>query len=107
MGRAAAEGSDLVIVTSDNPRSRKSRLAILADILPGIARRQPKPNTSSNPTAAQSHPPSPSHAAKPGDIVLLAGKGHEKVQITATGTTPFDDVAEAALALQSLQEVTR
>jgi hypothetical protein len=37
--------------------------------------------------------------ARPGDIVLLAGKGHEKVQITAKGTVSFDDVAVARNAL--------
>jgi UDP-N-acetylmuramoyl-L-alanyl-D-glutamate--2,6-diaminopimelate ligase len=38
--------------------------------------------------------------AQPGDIVLIAGKGHEKVQITRDGTLPFDDVAVAKAALQ-------
>jgi hypothetical protein len=37
--------------------------------------------------------------AKPTDIVLLAGKGHEKVQITAKGTVPFDDVEVAGRSL--------
>jgi hypothetical protein len=37
--------------------------------------------------------------ARPGDIVLLAGKGHEKVQVTASGTLPFDDVEVARRAL--------
>jgi len=41
-------------------------------------------------------------SAKPGDIVLLAGKGHEKVQIFADGAVPFDDVAEAERVLREL-----
>jgi UDP-N-acetylmuramoyl-L-alanyl-D-glutamate--2,6-diaminopimelate ligase len=40
--------------------------------------------------------------ARPGDIVLLAGKGHEKYQITREGTFPFDDVQIAKEALASL-----
>ena len=43
-------------------------------------------------------------AARPGDIVLLAGKGHEKTQIFAEGAIPFDDVEEAALVLKTLKE---
>ena len=41
--------------------------------------------------------------AKPGDIVLLAGKGHEKVQLFADGAVPFDDVAEAERVLLELK----
>jgi UDP-N-acetylmuramoyl-L-alanyl-D-glutamate--2,6-diaminopimelate ligase len=43
-------------------------------------------------------------AARSGDIVLLSGKGHEKVQIFADGTVPFDDVEEAARALRKLKD---
>jgi UDP-N-acetylmuramoyl-L-alanyl-D-glutamate--2,6-diaminopimelate ligase len=39
--------------------------------------------------------------ARPGDIVLLAGKGHEKVQVTRDGSHPFDDVAVAREALRA------
>jgi UDP-N-acetylmuramoyl-L-alanyl-D-glutamate--2,6-diaminopimelate ligase len=39
--------------------------------------------------------------ARPGDIVLLAGKGHEKVQVTREGSRPFDDVAVAREALRN------
>jgi len=39
--------------------------------------------------------------ARPGDIVLLAGKGHEKVQITREGTAPFDDLEVAREALRA------
>lgn len=42
-------------------------------------------------------------AARPGDIVLLAGKGHEKVQIFRDRTVPFDDVKVAAEVLKELQ----
>ena len=39
--------------------------------------------------------------AKPGDIVLIAGKGHEKVQVTRLGSTPFDDVEVAQQVLRA------
>ncbi|HEY4009507.1 MAG TPA: UDP-N-acetylmuramoyl-L-alanyl-D-glutamate--2,6-diaminopimelate ligase, partial [Acidobacteriaceae bacterium] len=44
-------------------------------------------------------------SAQPGDIVLLAGKGHEKVQVFADGSVPFDDVREASRVLNHLTEV--
>jgi UDP-N-acetylmuramoyl-L-alanyl-D-glutamate--2,6-diaminopimelate ligase len=101
MGRAAAEASDLVIVTSDNPRSEQPS-AIIDEILPGI-------RTANTPFVVEPD----RHAAinrairsaQPGDIVLLAGKGHEKVQVFADGPIPFDDVAEASRILQQLREV--
>jgi UDP-N-acetylmuramoyl-L-alanyl-D-glutamate--2,6-diaminopimelate ligase len=97
MGRAAGEGSDLVILTSDNPRSEEPQ-TILHEALAGVrataVERIVEPDRA---TAIQLA----IKAATPGDIVLIAGKGHEKVQILKTGTIPFDDVAVAANVLHS------
>jgi UDP-N-acetylmuramoyl-L-alanyl-D-glutamate--2,6-diaminopimelate ligase len=95
MAKAAGEGSDFVILTSDNPRS-ESPLAIIHDALPGLLRTNAEFTV--EPDRARAI-----HLAvmlaRPGDIVLLAGKGHEKVQVTANGTLPFDDVEVAKKAL--------
>ena len=98
MGRAAGEGSDLVILTSDNPRSEDPQ-AILDEAFAGVRETTTpclvEPDRRAAIALAISH-------ARPGDIVLLAGKGHEKYQMTATGSHPFDDVAEAQAHLQQL-----
>ncbi len=100
MGRAAAELSDLVVLTSDNPRSEDPD-AILADILPGLAG-LPTPYTSDPDRTRAIH--AAIHAARPGDVVLLAGKGHEKTQTLRQGTIPFDDAAVAAAALREMKD---
>jgi UDP-N-acetylmuramoyl-L-alanyl-D-glutamate--2,6-diaminopimelate ligase len=95
MGKAAGEGSDFAVLTSDNPRSEYP-LGIIHDALVGLAK------TKSEYTIEPDRERAIRLAimlAKPGDIVLLAGKGHEKVQITAKGTVPFDDVEVARRAL--------
>jgi len=94
MGQAAGEGSDFVVATSDNPRS-EDPAAILAEIEPrlkstGVAYTIEVDRASAIRLALE--------AAKPGDVVLLAGKGHEKDQILADRTIPFDD-AEVALSI--------
>ncbi len=85
MGRAAHEGADLVVVTSDNPRGEPPE-GVIADILTGMA--EP-----------------PAHAivdrrraigaalalARPGDVVVVSGKGHEEVQVSGGESRPFDD----------------
>jgi UDP-N-acetylmuramoyl-L-alanyl-D-glutamate--2,6-diaminopimelate ligase len=95
MGEAAGRGSDLVVLTSDNPRS-EDPLAIINDALVGLQRSGVKykmePNRRTAITLAF-------HEAGPGDIVLIAGKGHEKVQVTREGSAPFDDVEVARQAL--------
>jgi UDP-N-acetylmuramoyl-L-alanyl-D-glutamate--2,6-diaminopimelate ligase len=91
MGRAAGAGSDVVVITSDNPRS-EDPLAIIEQVLPGV----------SGTSARVIVEPDRRHAielaigeARLGDLVLLAGKGHEKTQTIGTQVIPFDDVAVA------------
>jgi UDP-N-acetylmuramoyl-L-alanyl-D-glutamate--2,6-diaminopimelate ligase len=101
MGLAAAEASDLVVVTSDNPRSERPS-AIIDEIIPGVRQTNTALIVEEDRRAAIERA---IRSAKPGDIVLLAGKGHEKVQVFADGAVPFDDVAEASRVLQQLAEV--
>ena len=101
MGKAAAEGSDLVIVTSDNPRSERPS-TIIEEIIPGIRQTNTPLVVEEDRRAAIE---CAIRSAQPGDVVLLAGKGHEKVQVFADGAVPFDDVAEASRILQQLTEV--
>jgi len=93
MGMAAGKGSDFVVATSDNPRS-EDPLAILAEIEPGLKASGVQYSIEPDRAAAIRLA---LEAATPGDVVLLAGKGHEKEQILAERTIPFDD-AEVALA---------
>jgi UDP-N-acetylmuramoyl-L-alanyl-D-glutamate--2,6-diaminopimelate ligase len=98
MGRAAAEGSDLVVLTSDNPRS-EDPLAILEEALAGVRATATKCIVEPDRAAAIAIA---IRAARKGDIVLIAGKGHEKVQVLRDRTVPFDDVAVAANVLKEL-----
>ena len=88
MGEAAGRGSDFVILTSDNPRS-EDPLAIINDAMVGLQRSGTKYKTEPDRKAAIVLAVG---EANPGDIVLIAGKGHEKVQVTRDGSIPFDDV---------------
>lgn len=94
MGQAAGEGSDFVVATSDNPRS-EDPAAILSEIEPGLQATGVEYTLEVDRAAAIRRA---LQAAQPGDVVLLAGKGHEKVQILADRTVPFDD-AEVALSI--------
>jgi UDP-N-acetylmuramoyl-L-alanyl-D-glutamate--2,6-diaminopimelate ligase len=98
MGLAAGQGSDFVIATSDNPRT-EDPLAILAEIEPGL-KATGTPYTIEPDRAAAIR--LALHEARPGDVVLLAGKGHEKEQILAAGPVPFDDVEVGLAALSEL-----
>ena len=99
MGRVAGAGSDLVVVTSDNPRSEEPR-EIIDEVMVGVRETDLTFIVEEDRRAAIEVA---IRAAKPGDIVLLAGKGHEKVQIFADGAVPFDDVEEAARVLRDLR----
>jgi UDP-N-acetylmuramoyl-L-alanyl-D-glutamate--2,6-diaminopimelate ligase len=91
MGEAAGRGSDFVVLTSDNPRSEEP-LAIMNDALVGLQRSGVKYKMEPDRRAAIRIAVK---EAAPGDILLLAGKGHEKVQITREGSSPFNDVEVA------------
>ena len=95
MGRAASEGSDLAIVTSDNPRSEDPD-AIIREVLEGMTgEMEVEPDRAA--AIAQAV-----EAARPGDVVLIAGKGHEQGQERAGKTVPFDDREVARDALRRL-----
>jgi UDP-N-acetylmuramoyl-L-alanyl-D-glutamate--2,6-diaminopimelate ligase len=99
MGRVAAEGSDLVIVTSDNPRSEDPE-GIIEEVMVGVR------ETSTTCIVEEDRAGAIGIAirsARRGDIVLLAGKGHEKVQIFADETVPFDDVEVATSVLEDTE----
>jgi UDP-N-acetylmuramoyl-L-alanyl-D-glutamate--2,6-diaminopimelate ligase len=87
MGQAAGEGSDFVVVTSDNPRS-EDPLAIISEIEPGLKASGVQYAIEPDRAAAIRLA---IEAAAPGDVVLIAGKGHEREQILAGRTIPFDD----------------
>ena len=97
MGEAAGSGSDFVVLTSDNPRS-EDPLAIINDALVGLQRTGTKYSVEPDRRKAIAIAIG---EARPGDIVLLAGKGHEKVQVTREGPHPFDDVEVAGQALKA------
>ena len=97
MGQAAAEKSDFVILTSDNPRS-EDPLAIMNDALVGI-RRYDTPHLIEVDRAKAIR--RGIEEAQAGDVVIIAGKGHEPYQILNEGTIPFDDRVVARQLLHS------
>jgi UDP-N-acetylmuramoyl-L-alanyl-D-glutamate--2,6-diaminopimelate ligase len=98
MGRIVAKGADVAIVTSDNPRNEDPQ-AIIDDILPGMggasARVLVEPDRRTAIAAAIGE-------ARDGDIVLIAGKGHEDYQIIGDEKFPFDDRQVAREVLERL-----
>jgi UDP-N-acetylmuramoyl-L-alanyl-D-glutamate--2,6-diaminopimelate ligase len=98
MGMAASEASDFVVLTSDNPRS-EDPLDIMNDVMVGLGRFD-TPHVA-EPDRAKAIARALSEA-QAGDVVLLAGKGHETYQILKDRTTDFDDRETARQVLQSL-----
>jgi UDP-N-acetylmuramoyl-L-alanyl-D-glutamate--2,6-diaminopimelate ligase len=94
MGRIASELADLAIVTSDNPRSEEPE-AIIAEILEGADGAEVEPDRREAIARAIA-------AADEGDVVVIAGKGHEQGQQFADRTIPFDDREVAREALRRL-----
>lgn len=85
MGAAASRAADVVIVTSDNPRTEDPD-AIIADIEAGLNGRPHERITDRREAIARAL-----EIARPGDIVLLAGKGHETYQVVGTEKRHFDE----------------
>ncbi|HET7752785.1 MAG TPA: UDP-N-acetylmuramoyl-L-alanyl-D-glutamate--2,6-diaminopimelate ligase [Anaeromyxobacteraceae bacterium] len=108
MGAAAARLADLVVVTSDNPRTEDAA-AIIADILPGVdGAGLGRLDGAGARAGAAGYVVVPERreaidlavaAARPGDAILLAGKGHETYQIVGKEKRHFDDREEARRAL--------
>jgi UDP-N-acetylmuramoyl-L-alanyl-D-glutamate--2,6-diaminopimelate ligase len=102
MGEIAARGADVVVVTSDNPRSEQPQ-AIIAQIMEGTTGARP---VGAAKIVVEVDRREAIHRAVavacPGDVVLIAGKGHEQGQEFAAGrVVPFDDVAVAREALRA------
>jgi len=100
MGRAAGDGSDFVVLTSDNPRSEEPE-AILDDVRPGLEATGVEFIAEADRAKAIQIAV---EQARPGDIVLLAGKGHEKTQTLRDRVIAFDDVEVAANAIHALAQ---
>ncbi len=96
MGRIASRMADLVIITSDNSRSENPG-AIIAEILLGV-------DKESEFTVIPDRAEAIEYAiryARRGDIILLAGKGHETYEITCEGTRPFSEQAIVRRAVET------
>jgi len=93
MGRIAADLADLAIVTDDNPRS-ETPAAIRAEVMAGVAGLKDVGDRREAIRAAVAE-------LADGDILVVAGKGHEQGQIVGGVTHPFDDVTEVADALHA------
>jgi UDP-N-acetylmuramoyl-L-alanyl-D-glutamate--2,6-diaminopimelate ligase len=98
MGEAAGSLADLVVLTSDNPRS-EDPLTIMNDALVGLQRTGTPYVLEVDRQAAIRRA---LEQAREGDLVLLAGKGHESYQVFKDRTVPFDDRAVARQALVDL-----
>ena len=100
MGAVAGRLSDLIVVTSDNPRS-EDPLKIIEEIQRGITVDTRRDTAQRMLTYVDRHEAigKAIELARPGDVVLVAGKGHEKYQIVGSDVRPFDDVAVAREAL--------
>jgi UDP-N-acetylmuramoyl-L-alanyl-D-glutamate--2,6-diaminopimelate ligase len=100
MGEAVARGADVTVVTSDNPRTEDPR-AIAEAAARGARSAGFEPIVELDRRAAISLAVS---SATPGDVVLIAGKGHEDYQVVGNVKYPFDDRVEARRALRARRQ---
>jgi UDP-N-acetylmuramoyl-L-alanyl-D-glutamate--2,6-diaminopimelate ligase len=110
MGAAAAEGSDVAVITSDNPRSEDPD-EIITQITVGIEKAGFKRISQGKARAGEKGYlveadrgqaiTLAANLAKPGDVILIAGKGHETYQLIDGESRPFDDRLQAAEALKA------
>jgi UDP-N-acetylmuramoyl-L-alanyl-D-glutamate--2,6-diaminopimelate ligase len=100
MGAVAGRLSDLIVITSDNPRS-EDPARIIEEIQRGITSDTRRDSAQSVLTIVDRRAAIAKaiEVARPGDLVLVAGKGHEKYQVIGDRTLPFDDVEVAREAL--------
>jgi UDP-N-acetylmuramoyl-L-alanyl-D-glutamate--2,6-diaminopimelate ligase len=103
MGAVAARMSDLVVITSDNPRS-EDPARIIEEVERGIATPSGQQSTAATRSISvvdrQEAIDQAVEAAQPGDVVVIAGKGHERYQVIRDRSLPFDDVEVARAALR-------
>ncbi|MEQ1870532.1 MAG: UDP-N-acetylmuramoyl-L-alanyl-D-glutamate--2,6-diaminopimelate ligase [Vicinamibacterales bacterium] len=100
MGAVAGRLSDLIVITSDNPRS-EDPLRIIEEVQRGITADTRRGTDQGILAIVDRHEAIDTAiaSARPGDLVLVAGKGHEKHQVIGDQALPFDDVAVAKAAL--------
>ncbi len=98
MGRIASELSDRMVITSDNPRS-EAPMKIIDDILEGVPTARMR-QAAAEPDRAKAIALAVADA-RPGDCVLVAGKGHEDYQLLGADRLAFSDVAALRQALES------
>jgi UDP-N-acetylmuramoyl-L-alanyl-D-glutamate--2,6-diaminopimelate ligase len=108
MGQVVAEGADLAVVTSDNPRT-EDPAEIVAQITPGLEKGGLRRISAGKARSGErgylvevdrrAAIETAASLARPEDVILVAGKGHEAFQEVRGEKLPFDDVAEARAAL--------
>jgi len=99
MGRVASELADLAVITDDNPRSEDPAAirAAMMEGAPGALEIAGRREAIMRAVAE----------TKPGDVLVIAGKGHEQGQIIGDKVEPFDDVTEAKNAIDAISEGKR
>jgi UDP-N-acetylmuramoyl-L-alanyl-D-glutamate--2,6-diaminopimelate ligase len=100
MGKIASELADVAIVTSDNSRS-EDPIAIIADICAGMGKTSPVEIVNRREAIAHAV-----NIAQSGDVVVVAGKGHETVQLVGNASLPFSDLKELESAFAQKKAAT-